>query len=390
MKTNILFILGMLLLFSGCKNENNTSNSVQNTPIIIPIEKQNAQPISLTDYVDSVKYIPLDTKDENLINHLTKVFFVDDKILVVDGEEMRILFFDKSGEYLYKIDKQGKGPEEYTVLHTVMVDEEKRIIVYDSMGHKLVYYSIDGKFLKATTEISNNALIRNIINLPNGNFLCYTYNLTSEQVGEQASGLWEIDSNGVFVRSYFAYETLYPIVHNYDNSNLQANAKESISILDIVNQKIFHLHEGKLTEYLSFKIDNDRRKEYAGKTYTEKKDYNICINFQEKGNRIFTGWKNTEEGFHTIFSKQNNESILISKKTFWDGKGKIPFGRKLFIDNNSSDILLTSFSGTDILEILEKENLQQQYRKQIEKIIAGKNETEILEMNPVLLLLYIK
>lgn len=73
---------------------------------------------------------------------------------------------------------------------------------------------------------------------------------------------------------------------------------------------------------------------------------------------------------HTPRKKITIYALIFKKKGIVflpDGKGKIPFDRKLFIDNNSSEILLTSFSGTDILEILEKGNLQQQYRKQIEK-----------------------
>lgn len=386
MKIKTLFILVLLFSFTGCKNENKN-----NASITIPIEKGSIQPMSLFDYIDSVKYIPLETQNENLINHLTKVFFVDDKIVIVDGEEMQVLFFDKDGRYLYKINERGEGPEEYVVLHTVMVDNEKNVIIYDSRGgHKLLYYNIEGKFLKAVTGISNNALIRNIINLPNGNFLCYTHDYTPERVGEQASGLWEIDSNGAFVRSYFTYETLYPVIYNYDNSNLQTNSDGAISILDIVNQKILHLCDGNLTEYLSFHIDNDKRKKYEGLTYTENNDYNMCYSYQEKGNLIFTEWMDPEEKFYTSYSKQDGKSILISNKTFWDGKGKIPFGQKLFIDTNLTDMLLAAFSGSDILDMLETGNLQQQCREQIEKIVAGKSETEIMDMNPVLLLLYLK
>lgn len=389
MKKNILFILSMLFLFSGCKDK--SSNSAQGDSLIIPIDKQEAQPGSLSDYVASVKYIPLETQDENLIRHLTTVLFIDDKVVVADCLERQILLFDKNGKYLHKIGNRGKGPEEYITFKTVMVDEEKRIIVYDSMGRKLVYYALDGKFLKAVTEVSDKALMRNIINLPNGNFLCYTYDLTPDKVGEKASGLWEIDSTGVFVRSYFTCETLYPVIYNDDNSYLHANKDGSISILDITNQKLLHLRDGKLTEYLSFEMKHDIRREYEGKTYVEKRDYDICNDIQEKGNYVFAQWLEPEQNnFHTVLSKQDHKSILISKQDFWDGKGKIPFAPNWFINSNSSDMLLTFISGPNILDILEKGNLEQPCKEQIEKIIAGKSETEISEMNPVLLLLELK
>ncbi|MDH6343635.1 hypothetical protein M2480_002379 [Parabacteroides sp. PFB2-12] len=387
MKQTSIFLLFALLSLFACQTDKNKTDKKDSSTVTV--NENDQQQVSLSDYVDSFEYIELETTDDNLINHLTKVFFVDDKIVLADRLEQQILFFDAKGRYLYKIHKQGQGPDEYLSLETVLMDDEDRIIVHDFRGRKLNYYTMEGKYLKSITGFSDNALIRYMTNLPNGNFLCYVHDFVVEKVGERASGLWEVDSMGTFVHSYFAYETMYPILYNEDNSYFQTVSDGDIKILDIVNQKICRVDEEGVSDFISFDIKNDTRKDYAGESYTAD-DYIICASFQEKKDFLIADWFGIEGKFYSLFSKKDNSTVLTSAKNFWSRKSGLPLGRKLFIDSNRNDVLLTSFSGPDILDMLKEDYMSPQDKKKIEKITQGKTENEILDMNPVLLLLRLK
>ena len=380
----IYFILLCLFIISCKQNKDKTGN-----PIFVNTNQTSNY--DLFDFVDSVRFIKLQTTDDNLIGSINKVFFDDNQIIVVDSKVKQILVFDVEGNYSHNINKRGQGPGEYVSMSVVRYDHQKKcIFVYDASTYKMLIYSIDGNLTQEIQDFSHKAVIVDLFNLQNGNFLCYYFLNTTKQVGDR-SGLWETDSLGNRIRSFFGYETLYPTTINYDNSYFNLLSDNKVAFRDAITNDVYHFENGVLNKYISFRIRNYNPKSLAGDTYTEQR-FTTSLSSQEKGNYIFTQWRGPDYRYYTVYSKSNPEqSMPISKNdNFWSVYNNVfPIHNK-FVDSNNCNALLIAISGESILDFLRNDKTSPDMKANFNQLINGMSEDEILNMNPILQLLYIK
>ena len=82
-----------------------------------------------------------------------------------------IYIFDKSGKFIRKINKKGRGPGEYLSLNDVAVDvSNKRLIVHDDMAQKISIFTYEGEFIE---KIRLDFITTSIAYLGNNRLACY-------------------------------------------------------------------------------------------------------------------------------------------------------------------------------------------------------------------------
>lgn len=102
------------------------------------------------DIIDtlSYKFVPLETNDESLLGIICQIMIDEDNIFIVsrlESHEHSILIFDRSGNFVKKINKQGRGPGEYYSGIEIDLDRENRLLlVYDQAGKKILRFHYDG------------------------------------------------------------------------------------------------------------------------------------------------------------------------------------------------------------------------------------------------------
>jgi hypothetical protein len=123
----------------------------------------------------------------------------EEKILVLDGGNGRILKFDRDGKYIQTIGRKGQGPGEFEAPLAIHLDSKDQIYVYDSRRRNIHVFDNDGNFKKTikppgslfhfgTTNDGNFLMINNkeltqslILIDPEGNLInkiaCYTFQL---------------------------------------------------------------------------------------------------------------------------------------------------------------------------------------------------------------------
>ena len=139
------------LVLTGCSEPNQKSN--QDFRVIdVPLKGDDHQ-IMMSSFVNSISYIPLETKDECLIGSVDKILVTDDAYYVVDREKTQsVLRFDKSGRFVRKYGNRGMGTNEYVSITDVNVCEDK-IYIWDCSLKKIFIFSSDGCFVR---EIKTN------------------------------------------------------------------------------------------------------------------------------------------------------------------------------------------------------------------------------------------
>jgi len=115
--------------------------------------------MKMSDLIESVEYIPLETNTNCLIGDLKKNNFVklSGNYIIVDCTISQSFYlFNRSGKFIAKIGSLGGGPGEYTRYSASIfsIDEKnKQIILAKSIGREntcqLMYYDLNGKYIRS-------------------------------------------------------------------------------------------------------------------------------------------------------------------------------------------------------------------------------------------------
>ena len=64
------------------------------------------------------------------------------------GNLTHIKVFDKSGNHITTIGRQGQGPGEFSQISNIQITPENELMVHDRSSHKLTFFSLDGEYLR--------------------------------------------------------------------------------------------------------------------------------------------------------------------------------------------------------------------------------------------------
>ena len=167
--TRTLFVIfsGAILLSACHRTRPATGLTVLHPPL-----QTTEHLLHLSDIADSLSYIKLATDTSNLIGVIDKIIPLKDRILIVDKDITQTIYiFDKSGKFIRKINKKGRGPGEYLSLNDVAVDvSNKRLIVHDDMAQKISIFTYEGEFIE---KIRLDFITTSIAYLGNNRLACY-------------------------------------------------------------------------------------------------------------------------------------------------------------------------------------------------------------------------
>jgi len=119
----IIALLAPILSFFCCKPENNYIE-------VISIDPTKAKNINLSLFVDTVKYIVLETNPHSMLgSRISRIEVKEKYIYVGDIDQQAVFIFDKTGRYITKLAKQGRGPDEYLRFGHFLVDEKENHMI---------------------------------------------------------------------------------------------------------------------------------------------------------------------------------------------------------------------------------------------------------------------
>lgn len=111
--------------------------------------------LNFGEMIKSIKFLPLETNDENLISEIAHIVISDSNIYIGNDRPLgNIIIFDKNGKYINQI-QRGEGPEDILQLKGIGYDNIlEELIVYHTQF--LSFYTKEGKY-KRRERIPLNA-----------------------------------------------------------------------------------------------------------------------------------------------------------------------------------------------------------------------------------------
>ena len=139
MRYVLLFILTAIIIFS-CGRK-----SLSPDDVIDLFDSPRSEIKNLSEIATNVEYIPLQTTENSLIRFINDIKTFGDNIYIFTSSQ--VLCFDKSGNYLYNLDKQGRGPEEYTFIYDWDIGPENKILIILIRSKALIYNETNDGFV---------------------------------------------------------------------------------------------------------------------------------------------------------------------------------------------------------------------------------------------------
>ena len=123
-----------------------------------------------------VEYVVLETTDEFITQGSVSDIGKKNILVTNRNRDGNIYIFDRTGKGLRKINRQGRGPEEYTSIYKTILDEDNdEIFVYDYAQKKIVVYDLYGKFKRSFKYNRDDEQLRYevIHNYDRNHLICY-------------------------------------------------------------------------------------------------------------------------------------------------------------------------------------------------------------------------
>ena len=187
---NKVYIVFVFIFFISCQNKPTPLSEITKMDVDadvsnvknITIDSSDAITLSVKDaeesydvgeFIDSIEYIPLETRDDVLIGRISKVILHNNKFYLLDSSVAKSIFiFNKEGKHLNTISTLGRGPNEYLSPKNITIDKyNNELILIDNSSSSLLYYDLDGNFKR---KERCGVRFEDILRITKENFLMHT------------------------------------------------------------------------------------------------------------------------------------------------------------------------------------------------------------------------
>lgn len=146
---NIALLLSVVIVFLSCKGTQPIEHVYSGNAL--PVNIGSASEIDITQVIDTVAYIKLESSEDCYLGTITDVISFDDKLIIADKMITKSVYlFENNGKLIRAIGKVGQGPGEYSdVSHVMLSTNGQNIIIMDILKNQFIYYSLNGDYLKS-------------------------------------------------------------------------------------------------------------------------------------------------------------------------------------------------------------------------------------------------
>lgn len=190
--------------------------------------------LNLSEVIDSIKYIPLETNDSVLLGNKAYIVYGDTNEIFVRSNKL-IYRFDTNGRFKNYIGRIGNGPGEFNLIHNISVNHSKKELYLYVGNNNIIIYDFDGRFIKHIKLKSDNVVT--IAMITNNNEIIAESRLYSEN---GISILLTIfDENGNISNEEVIYEDNMDIEVQLQTVPIMYNYLEKIKYKDCYSENLY-------------------------------------------------------------------------------------------------------------------------------------------------------
>lgn len=142
------FLIFILIINFSCAGEDAWRSSLMKGEIIA-IDDHVQEERELSQLVKGIEYVQLETCSNCFINDVKQVYYANNNFYI-HNRNGGLFCFDRNGQFLFQVGKNGRGPGEYLSCDQVVVKENlQKILITDSRSlRKIIEYDLNGNFIE--------------------------------------------------------------------------------------------------------------------------------------------------------------------------------------------------------------------------------------------------
>jgi len=144
MITELLIFLMIIFCSCGRKSTDDTSNADSIIEIDL-LSEPGSYVKKLSGFAANIEYIPLQTVESSLMDGFIRKIVIKDKRIYISNAK-NIMCFDTEGKFLFKLDNEGRGPGEYTVIFDFDISSDNKFLIIPNHSKLLLYGISDTGF----------------------------------------------------------------------------------------------------------------------------------------------------------------------------------------------------------------------------------------------------
>ena len=300
----IIFFIIILLCYCSRKEESKVNVIDLLTPVTDKLT-------NLSDIATVVDYIPLQTIDSSLLSRINTVKVRGNYLYISTFEE--VFCYNKVGRYLFKLNKKGRGPEEYILMKDFDIDHKSTLLAVLSISQILLFRQTENGFI-----FQNRILL-----LGSPSKISFTGNSSnillqySNEDGTKPFAMEIINLNGKSLLTwpnYMKYTSKDGVVVKTIYENISFSFDNNLYLKELQNDTLFRLTKNNTLE--SFLVFNTNRNRVTPEARANGNYYSDHIYEYIRISKIFGSERYIYYSYS--FNKINSNVIhdQISKKNY--------------------------------------------------------------------------
>ncbi len=150
--SNLLFlsIFTLLVSFGGQKANWKGTIEKENGIIVVKNPKKPIYSENVFSLAEELSIGKTEIREEYIFSQIRSIAVDEkDRIYVLDTKEAHVKVFDKNGDYIKTIGRKGQGPGEMSLPFSICITSQNEIVVQDLNNRSIMFYSLDGNFIKS-------------------------------------------------------------------------------------------------------------------------------------------------------------------------------------------------------------------------------------------------
>lgn len=414
MKNKLIYAILFLATaaFSACSSSPKQENKEVNTPseksfyeldLSKDFSGSDNQTLLLSDIVEDVEYVKLETTDDCLLAGTARVFITNDDIYTLNNySDYKLLRFDrKTGKFISQIGSIGQGPKE--MINPCFVFAKDSLVYVTSTSTDKVYvYTNENQFVRSVPFCKDRSSFEDGVGetisvIDHQYIVRHPGQLQSQLNYNQYMAAEVIDMNSNRLFAMRDTSDVYGIMLTLDWDPIRWYYKGNINFYNEPDRTVYAVTKDSIIPRYHFNLGDNKWPVMDGKLTKEFIKHIKFKSFRETEDYLYLYWNQSEKGYFARFNKKTETLDVQEQAKFWgrfwhlgvpglkndiDGCNRnVDFIR--LMDEQSSIVQMFSASGKeDYIKVL-KESQDVKFpekRQQLLKLLEemGEEDNQIL------------
>ena len=281
------------------------------------------QTLLLSDIVEDVEYVKLETTDDCLLAGTARVFITNDDIYTLNNySDYKLLRFDrKTGKFISQIGSIGQGPKEM-INPCFVFAKDSLVYVTSSSMDKIYVYTNENQFVRSVPFCKDRSSFEDGVGqtisvIDHQYIIRHPGQLQSQFNYNQYIAAEVIDMNSNRLFAMRDTSDVYGIMLTLDWDPVRWYYKGNINFYNEPDRTVYAVTKDSIIPRYHFNLGDNKWPVMDGKLTKEFFKYIKFKSFRETEDYLYLYWNQSQKGYFARFNKKTETLDIQEQDKFW-------------------------------------------------------------------------